>query len=194
MSMIPVVTTMQWRHPFQLQECHPPTKHWLFQALLVPPLYLGRVARRLKGPNSAKVDIYVYQRKPSRNSKLTGHHNLTLVDGQNSVVFVMQMVQFASVVKFSQVPQPTCFAKSKWVKWAWNPGDCNRCICPRPLICRPSPRRLSGRAAECWSKVEKGDFQVEGCWTLAIVAYLAFASLVSVIRTQVLSKSRLRKF
>ena len=84
-----------------------------FQALLVPPLYLGRVARRLKGPNSAKVDIYVYQRKPSRNSKLTGHHNLTLVDGQNSVVFVMQMVQFASVVKFSQVPQPTCFAKSK---------------------------------------------------------------------------------
>ena len=26
------------------------------QALLAPPLYLGRVAKRLEGPNTAKVD------------------------------------------------------------------------------------------------------------------------------------------
>jgi len=72
-----------------------------FQALLVPPLYLGRVARRLKGPNSAKV---------------------------------IAIVASALVLSFVGL-----------------------------LL---------------------ADSQVEGCWTLAIVAYLAFASLVSVFRTQ----------
>ena len=33
----------------------------------------------------------------------------------------------------------------------------------------------------------KEKFQVEGCWALAIVAYLAFVSVVSVMRTQVIS-------
>ena len=42
--------------------------------------------------------------------------------------------------------------------------------------------------------VNKRDFQMEGCWSLAIVAYLAFASVVSVMRTQVISKLLCRTY
>merc|ERR1712054_218144 len=67
-----------------------------FQALLLPPLFLGRIVRTLKGPKSAKVMI---------------------------------MISTALVVSFIGL-----------------------------LL---------------------ADFQFEGCWSLAVVTYLAFASIVS---------------
>ena len=93
----------------------------MHQALLAPPLFLGRVAKRLKGPNSAKV-----------------------------------MVIFASALVISFVG--LLLADSQVEHINLNVG-----------------------------RETKEKFQVEGCWSLAIVAYLAFVSVVSVMRTQVIS-------
>ena len=57
------------------------------QALLASPLFLGRVAKRLQGPKTVKVEIYVSKKQECKTARTS---KLVIGPRQNSVVLALR--------------------------------------------------------------------------------------------------------